>query len=216
MNFYVTDFPNPIVSVGRLLAQNYTMLIAAFRFREKCFRAVSQAPAQDSVCAEQHFKQTGGTKQTCSGAEDLHSRRSGQWKEVVENWVTSDGAHACAGLLLERKDGVQTYDSSDPAPVDATASEEVTSDSAGPGGQEAPQTSLSAERASVSRAPVATESFRPETSLYPKGSAGNTVARVCGPSTERLHPTAFGSFGCHRCWSVGMCPLDQQNYTIRS
>ena len=56
----------------------------------------------------------------------------GNEKEIVDNWATSD--HACAGLLLERKNGVQAYDSTFPAPASATTSEEVAADSAGPRG----------------------------------------------------------------------------------
>ena len=91
----------------------------------------------------------------------------GNEKEIVDNWVTSDEPTRALGYFWKgRTEFKLTTPPSQRPPARLLQKKSLLT----PQTQETPQTSPQAERASAPRAPVATESFRPETSLYPKRS----------------------------------------------
>ena len=236
MHFYVTDIPYPIVSVGRLLAQNYTATLGKemltlhapdgknlpveregsllflkpeiLPFVKQDFELVCvafhenfSAEAESTVSAFKHVyyhadrwhfdtsrnvlvryhKRPRKTLFVPSGTSDrpvalnklAQERKTyvvdvqGNEKELVDNWVTSDEPTRALGYFWKgRTEFKLTTPPSQRPPARLLQKRSLLT----PPAQEAPQTSSPAERASVSRAPVATESFRPETSLYPKRS----------------------------------------------
>ncbi|OLP95901.1 hypothetical protein AK812_SmicGene21924 [Symbiodinium microadriaticum] len=236
MHIYVTDIPYPIVSVGRLLAQNYTATLGKemltlhapdgknlpveregsllflkpeiLPFVKQDFELVCVAfqenfstEAESAVSAFKqvyyhadrwHFdtsrnvlvryhKRLRKTLFVPSGTSDrpvalnklAQERKTyvvdaqGNEKEIVDNWATSDEPRRALGYFWKgRTEFKLTTPPSQRPPARLLQKRSLLT----PPAQQVPQTSSPAERASVSRASVATESFRPETSLYPKRS----------------------------------------------